>query len=136
VREQVEALEDDADVAPVPVDVHPRPRHQPALQADRAGVDRLECVDAAEQGGLSRAGGADEADHLVLAHGQVDAAQHRVVAEALLDPAHVQECGVRHAGSSPRPYALLVALEQVVSQPGHGDGDHHVAEGQARNRSM
>ena len=56
-----------------------------------AGLDRLEGVDAAQQGRLAAAGGADQADQLVLADGQVDAVENLVLAEALLDPLHLQE---------------------------------------------
>jgi len=71
----------------------------------------------------------------VLGHGQVDPVEDQVVAEALLDPAQLQERRavgpVSHDRSPPPdPQALLVAPEQAVGEPGHGEGDHHIAEGQ------
>jgi hypothetical protein len=67
VREQVEALEHDADIAPVLVDIDARAADDLALEADGAALDRLEGVDAAQQRRLAAPGGADEADQLVLA---------------------------------------------------------------------
>ncbi len=56
-----------------------------ALDDDAARVDRLQQVDAAQQRGLPRTRGADQAHHLVLGHLEVDAAQHLELAERLAD---------------------------------------------------
>ena len=53
MREQVEGLEDDPDPAPNPVQVDLAPGDLLAFHDDPAGVDRLEQVDAAQQGGLA-----------------------------------------------------------------------------------
>ena len=84
VREQVEALEHDADVAPQRVEVDPRPGHPVAVQADLAALDRLEPVDAAQQGRLAAARRADQAHHLMLVDVEVEAFEHLDVAEALV----------------------------------------------------
>jgi hypothetical protein len=60
VGEQVEALEDDADVAPVLVDVDARAADDLALEGDGPCLDRLQGVDAAQQGRLAAPGGADQ----------------------------------------------------------------------------
>ena len=52
---------------------------------DPAGVDGLEQVDAAQEGRLARARGADQADDLVLGEREVDAAEHLELAERLVD---------------------------------------------------
>ena len=54
-----------------------------ACDDDPARVDRLEQVDAAQERRLPRAGGADQADDLVLGDVEVDPAQHLVLAERL-----------------------------------------------------
>ena len=56
-----------------------------AVHEDAAAVDRLEQVDAAQQRRLARAGGADQADDVVLGDIEVDAAQHLHLAEGLVD---------------------------------------------------
>ncbi len=84
VREEVERLEDDADVAPHAVHVHAAAGDLLPLDPDAAGVDLLEQVDAAQQRRLPGSGGADQAHDLVLRDGQVDAAQDLEVVERLV----------------------------------------------------
>ena len=85
MREEVERLEDDADAAAHDVHVDAARRDLAAVDEDAAIVDRLEQVDAAQQRRLARPGGADQADDLVLGDVEVDAAQHRDLAERLVD---------------------------------------------------
>ena len=85
VREEVERLEDDPDLAPDAVHVDAARRDLLAEDDDPAALDRLQEVDAAEERRLPRARGADQADDLVLGEREVDAAQHFVAPEALVD---------------------------------------------------
>ena len=55
-----------------------------AADLDLAGGRVLEEVEAAQEGALARAGRADEHDDLALVHLQVDALEHVVAAEVLL----------------------------------------------------
>src|SRR5690606_23308159 len=84
VAEEVEMLEDHADVAPGGVDVDVGVGHVVPGGVDGAGGGRLEQVDAAQERGLARTGGADEAHHFAFGDVEVDAAQHLVFAEALV----------------------------------------------------
>ena len=61
-----------------------------AADDDAARVDRLEQVDAAQQGRLAGAGRADQADDLVLLEREVDAAQHLELAERLVHVLHAE----------------------------------------------
>src|SRR5690606_20748073 len=54
VREQVELLEDHPDLAADGVDVPPASRQLDAVDDDPAFLDRLELVEAPDQGGLAR----------------------------------------------------------------------------------
>src|SRR5207302_3200545 len=86
VREEVEALEDHADLGPLAADlmltklvelVTTLPvADQLAVDPQTPGVDVLQMVDAAQEGALTRSGGTDEAHHLARRHLQVDAAEH------------------------------------------------------------
>ena len=86
MREEVEGLEDDPDPAAHPVHVDAARGDLLAGDDDPPGVDRLEQVHAAQQGRLAGARGADQADDLVLGHGEVDPAQHLELAERLVQP--------------------------------------------------
>ena len=83
VREQVVRLEDDPDLLAQPVDVDLRPGDRLAVDDDRAGVDLLEEVDAAQQRRLPGARRADQADDLVLADVEIDPVQDLEIVEAL-----------------------------------------------------
>jgi hypothetical protein len=85
MRKQVEALEDDADLAAQAVHIDARPGDAIAFELDLAALDRLETVDAAQQGGLAAAGRTDQAHHLMLVDRHVDAAQNIQRPEALMD---------------------------------------------------
>ena len=73
------------------VDVDAAARHPFAVDVDLALLDRLERVDAAQQRRLAATRRADEAHDLVLVDAEVDAAQHLVVAEALVHVAQLDE---------------------------------------------
>ena len=100
VREQVVGLEDDADLLSQLVDVRLVDGQVLAVERDRAGVDRLEQVDAAEQRRLARARGADQADDVVQAHLEADVLEHLVVEEGLPDVLDVDEAVVHAAARS------------------------------------
>ena len=103
VREEVEALEDHADPGALPsallvgqgvqLDVavgtldlaH---AHELAIDPYPAGVDGLQLVDAAQQGGLARAGGAHEHRHRAGRDGEVDALEDVQLAEELVEAAY------------------------------------------------
>ncbi len=100
VREQVVGLEDDADLLSQLVDVRLLGGQVVPVERDRAGVDRLEQVDAAEQRRLARAGGADQADDVVQAHLEADVLEHLVVDKRLPDVLDVHEAVVHAAARS------------------------------------
>ena len=83
VREQVVRLEHDADAAADLVGVDARVGDVLAVEVDRAVVDRLEQVDAAQQRRLAGAGRADERDDLVLVDVEGRPARRTGVAEQL-----------------------------------------------------
>ena len=89
--EQVVALEHDADVAPQGVEVDPGAGDRVALDPDRAALDLLQRVHAAQQRGLAGAGRADQADHLVPLDVQGDALEHLVVTVGLVDVVDLEE---------------------------------------------
>ena len=84
VGEEVELLEDHADPRAQLVDVGVGVGDLVALDEDLALGGRLQHVDAAQQGRLARSGGADHADDLALLDVEVDALEHLVVAEGLV----------------------------------------------------
>ena len=95
VREQVEPLEDHADLRPLPrgralavLDDPPvllAVADQPPVDLDPARVELLEMVDAPDQRRLARARRADQADRLAAAHLERHSLQHLEPAEALVD---------------------------------------------------
>ena len=126
VREEVVRLEDDPDPAPDPVDVDAPCRDLLALDDDPAGVDRLEQVDTAQERRLPGAGGADQADDLVLGDLQVDPAQDLVLAEGLvqildLDCAHASPpaCRLRRSRATSqsvkRASGIVIATNSVAA---------------------
>jgi hypothetical protein len=76
VGEEIEALEDDADIAPEAIDIDAGTRDAVAFEPDLAALDLLEPVDAAQKRGFAAARRADEADDLMLVHAQIQAVQH------------------------------------------------------------
>src|SRR6266545_4878223 len=86
VGEQVERLEDHADLAAQPGQWPALGGQRRPVEVDRAGVDGLEPVDAAAQGGLARPGGADHDDDLTAVDGEVDVPQDVQRPEPFVDP--------------------------------------------------
>ncbi len=126
VREEVVGLEDDPDPAADPVHVDAACRDLLAVDHDAARVDRLEQVDAAQQGRLARAGCADQADDLVLRDLEVDPAQHLVLAERLVqlldhDRAHAMPPATRRrrsratSQSVKRASGIVIATKSVAA---------------------
>ena len=101
--EEVEALEDHADLGPLGADlrvlqlVEPVAglpvAHELAVDGQLAAVDLLQVVDAPQEGALAGAGRADEAQHLAPADGQVDALQDLEPAEGLAYTARAATMG-------------------------------------------
>jgi len=129
VREQVEPLEDHADLATLRGDGLPRQMVKPAgallvaqqlaVDPDAAAVDSLQLVDAAQERRLTGAGGSQQADHLALADIEVDALEDLDPMKGLGDVDSVDErhtgVGVRggsghHAPPIPAPRANLLSL--------------------------
>ena len=91
VREQVERLEHDADAPTSVVGVELGVRDVHAVEKDLAVVDRLEEVDAAEEGRLARTRGPDHRQDFVGGEGEADIGEDGQVAELLPDPANLQK---------------------------------------------
>jgi hypothetical protein len=89
VREQVEALEHHADLAPDRLDRLQVLGKLDAVHHDAARLVRLEAVDEAHQRRLARARGAADDDLLALRHAEVDVLQHLEGAEPLVDALHL-----------------------------------------------
>ena len=85
VGEQVERLEHHADLGTQPGQCLPLLGQWLAVEFNGAGVDRLQPVDGAAQGGLTRPGGADHHDDLAPGDGQIDVLEHVQRAEVLVD---------------------------------------------------
>jgi hypothetical protein len=84
VREQVEALEDHAHALAQLAHGHRAVVQQLlAVDGERAVLEHLQPVDAAQQRALARAALADDGDHLAALHVQVDALEHLVGAVRL-----------------------------------------------------
>ena len=83
VVEEVEGLEDHADVGAVFGGVDALAGDVFAVVEDLAARRRLEQVDAAQERRFAGAGGADDGDDIALADGKVDIAQDLVRAEGL-----------------------------------------------------
>ena len=101
VREQVEALEHEADAGALAQHVllaQLPQRVAAALVADDLAADRheppvhpLEVVDDAQQGRLARAGRADDDRHLSGLHDEVDAGEHLERAVGLVHTVHLDQ---------------------------------------------
>jgi hypothetical protein len=114
VREEVETLEDHADVPALQGDfavlelvelVALLPvADQLAVDVEPAGVDLLQVVDAPQERRLAGAGGADEAEDLALLDLEVDALEDLDVAEGLVDALGLHHgVGGHHAAPFGRP---------------------------------
>jgi hypothetical protein len=87
VGEEVEALEDHADLGTQLGQRLALCGQRRAVQGDRALVDRLEPVDRAAQRRLARSGRADDHDHLALGDSQLDVLEGVQRPEVLLHTA-------------------------------------------------
>ena len=97
---QLIALENHADVLPccVPADV--LPQHAVTLQGNRAALDGLQTVNAAQQRAFAAAGRAEQHHHFAALHFEVDAAQGVRCAVELVDMGEGQKRA--HAARSRR----------------------------------
>ena len=91
VREEVEGLEDHADIAAQLGERLPFFGKQHAIDADLAGVDRLQPVDRPAQRRFARTGRTDNDHDLALVHVEIDVLEHMVGAEILVNTAHLNE---------------------------------------------
>ena len=103
VREQVVGLEDEAEPAAHANGVDRRVGDHLAVEEDVAVVDLLEQVDAAQQGRLARAGGADHRDGLVLGDLEVDPVEDLSVAESLRHAPKLEDRRVLNGSSRSGP---------------------------------
>ena len=85
VVEEVEGLEDHADLGAVLVDVELPLEDILAVEEDLAVVGDLKQVDAPEQGGLAAAGRADNGDHVPLVDVEVDVVEDAQLAKVLFE---------------------------------------------------
>ncbi len=86
MREEVERLEHDADLAADGVLVDPARRDVETLDQDPAAVDRLQQIDAPQERRLARPACSDQTHDLVVVDGEIDATQHLELAEPLVEP--------------------------------------------------
>ena len=84
VGKEVEGLKDHADLAADGGDVRGAAVHGDAVDDDGAAGGLLQTVEAAQEGALAGAGGADDADDLAFFHGTVDALEDLKGTEALV----------------------------------------------------
>ena len=89
VGEQVERLEDDADLPPQVVDVELRVLEGATVNVDLAGIDRFEPVDAAQERALAGSRWADHDHDLSPIDADGDVVEDPQGAERLEDPPHV-----------------------------------------------
>src|SRR5947209_4283010 len=115
--------------AHVPVD-RPRLQHDPNALAQRAaaragvmsqhpylaGAARAVALEDLDRGGLSRAVGSQQAEHLAAPDADVDAAQRFELAVALAQPSHL-DCRLRvdHAATAPMPPTRSYQCTPLVS---------------------
>src|SRR5512145_2534950 len=98
MREQVEALKDDADALAQLAKIGHGIVDDLAVEYDPSLLDRLQPVDAAEHRALARAGASDHGDDFPSLDGERDAIEDGVGAVAL---DHVMELNERHGASFP-----------------------------------
>jgi hypothetical protein len=102
VGEQVELLEDHADVGAEAGQGPALAGQRLAFQADVAAVDRLQPVDGPAQGRLPRPRRADHDHDLAGVHLEVDVLEHVQVTEPLVDLAHLEQGrACRHSSGLP-----------------------------------
>jgi hypothetical protein len=101
VGEQVERLEDHADLGPQPRQGLALLGQRPAVDHDRAGVDGLQPVDRPAQRRLAGPGRPDDHHHLPAADGEVDVLEDVQRTEVLVDVAQLDQ---RFAGAAVGPH--------------------------------
>ena len=128
VAEQVELLKHHADLAPLLRQDCIGHRNHTAIAgaiAEKLAVDahptlirRIEMVEAAQERALAAAAGADDHHHLALAHVQIDAAQHVMIGEILVDAfsLHHQAGGVRWRHATAPPGSGRVSLSAAPAR--------------------
>src|SRR5439155_25968196 len=106
VREQVELLEDHAHFRTDGLDVADVAGQLDAVNNDLPALVLFEAVDGADEGGLARAGWAEDDDHLAALDGQVHALQRVELPEPLMHGTgddDVGSVGFGHGHRSPTP---------------------------------
>ena len=83
---------------------------------DPPGIDRLEEIDAAQEGRLARAGRADQADDVVLGDREVDPLQHLELAEALVQRLDAGCLPCAHASTAGLPAPRSRAVSQSTNR--------------------
>jgi hypothetical protein len=116
VREEVERLEDHAELPAHGDRVDGRVGDDLAVEQHIAVVDRVEQVHAAQERRLPRPARADQRDGLVLADGEVDAAQDRRVAEGLRYAARLDDLGRTHRARDRRCMWSRTRASGIVTQ--------------------
>jgi hypothetical protein len=91
VAEEVEGLEDHAGFRTQPGELTALGGQQDTVDGDGAGCRGLQPVDAAAEGGLSRAGRPDDHHHLTGSDVEVDAVKHLGVTVVLVDSPELYE---------------------------------------------
>src|SRR5262245_2067433 len=94
-----------ADQAEAADRVGPEPGERAPAEPHVAGVGLEEAGQQVERGGLARAVGADEPEDLALGHRQVEAAHRLDAAEALGQPARLEQRARAHRTPPPGPSA-------------------------------
>ena len=97
-----------------------------AAHLDGAGIGAEDSEDAFQHHGFSGAGAADHHQGMALGHGEVDAVQHVLCAEAL---AHVLQDDVTVSHRSLRKQQ--VGEDEVGGENEYGGGDHGIGGGAA-----
>ena len=115
LREEVEVLEHQAEVQPLPADFTlargariGRVKENLIAHQDAAAVGPLQEIEAAQQRRLAAAGGADHGEHVALVHGEADAVEHPASVKVLFKVFHLQN---RH------PRLLLTGNTRVSFPP-------------------
>src|SRR5206468_13013825 len=98
VGEEVEGLEDHADVGPQPRQLPALLRQRLAVDRDRSAGDRLQSVDAPAQGRLAGTGRADDDHHLACVDVKCHPVEGDELAEQLSDVAYPNEWSAYGSG--------------------------------------
>ena len=91
VGKELVALKDHAHLLAQGGEIPALPGNGSPLQSDSAALDGLKGVDAAQKGAFAAAAGTHDDHHLALAHGEVQAVEHGVLAVALYEALYSEE---------------------------------------------